>query len=98
MIEKDVGVTKYIYAYKNKVAGVYYVPFVLDDNPDLATKKLIRTIQIDNEASKNLRHLELWLLGSMEDNVGDLVPVKQYLLDIDEVLAQFLEVGKDEIK
>lgn len=98
MIDKDLGVIKYIYAYKNKVAGVFYQPFVMDDDPALAVKKLVRSVQIDNEASKNLRHLELWLLGQFEDNKGDIEAKKEYLLDIDEVIAQFLQVGKEDIK
>ena len=98
MIDTSVGVTKYVYAYKNKTAGVFYTPFVLDDDPELTKKKIIRTVQIDNEASKNLRHLELWQLGWFVDNIGDLQANKQYMVDIDEILAQFLQVGKGDLE
>lgn len=89
----DVSVTKYIYCYKNKKAGVFYVPFVLDDDPELTEKKLIRTVDIDPEAAKNLRHLELYLLGTMTDTTGDIVPNKQFIIDIDDVLADIKAAG-----
>lgn len=98
MIDSSVGVTKYIYAYKNKVAGVFYTPFILDDDPDLTFKKLIRTVQIDNKAAENLKHLELYQLGWFLDNNGDLQANKQFLLDIDEVIAQFLHVDKGDLE
>ena len=91
----DVSVTKYIYCYKNKKAGVFYVPFVLDDDPELTEKKMIRTVTIDSEAAKNLRHLELYLLGTMTDTDGVIVPKKDFILDIDEVLVAILAAGPE---
>lgn len=82
------GITKYIYAYRNKVAGIFYQPFILDDNVKLTYDKLVRTVQLDNSASKNLRHLELWILGTYLDNEGVINPDKQFICDIDDILAR----------
>ena len=77
---------KFVYAYKNKKAGVFYVPFVADDEPDKFTAKLQRTCKIDDEASKNLAHLQLYCLGTYDDLTGNINPNIMLLADIDDML------------
>ena len=88
---------KYIYAYKNKKAAVFYVPFVADDEPDKFSAKLQRTCKIDDEASKNLVHLQLYCLGTYDDLTGQIINDVVLLADVDDLLPvkEVVDNGKD---
>ena len=82
------GMKKYLYSYRNKVASVFYPPFVKDEHQEIVVAQLKRTVAIDNEAAKNLRHLELYIVGIFDDVKGDIEPCCNYLIDIDDLLVK----------
>ena len=88
---------KYIYTYKNRKLGIFQDAFTTRDEPEKMKELVTRAVQSGAYSENDhIEELSLWLLGSYEDEKGEIEANQECLLDLDEIYMRTKKNGGNE--
>lgn len=89
-----------IYILKNKIAGYYEPPFINHYSKE-EIKESYRRLSILDAAAFTKQHFhecDLFLVGTFDDITGkiELLPEREFVIDLRDLYSQYLEVKKND--
>ena len=83
---------KFIYAFRYKKIGVYSQIILGDEDPSRRMSVIKRGLAMDPKAYENIKGTEYYCLGVYDDQSGEIIPYKMYLLDIDQIYEGMVDI------
>ena len=90
---------KYIYSYKNRKLAIYQDAFTTRDEPEKMKELVTRAVQSGAYGpNDHVEELSLYILGTYEDEKGEIEAKQECLLDLDEIYMRSKDNGGNESK